>query len=217
MQSDWLAQRSGVASALAGLYVLLPLLLSPLLNLTNHSDMSMPGDGLWWANGLSLWGPHLTLSILNGSLPLSRLNDMTTRIVASYFQMHQDDPSLFPPPPPEGDGGPNFSSWTKERVGLVYFGSGEGETAVVNRFVDVQNTSSSRGEWVGPHGVLAREVAREGTVLLKNEGGVLPLRRDGTGSKEGAEGKYKVGIFGEDAGEGEGRNACTDRGCNQGT
>jgi len=35
--TDWLAQRSGVASALSGL------------------DVSMPGDGLFWAGGKSLW------------------------------------------------------------------------------------------------------------------------------------------------------------------
>ena len=66
VQSDWLAQRSGVASALAGL------------------DMSMPGDGLRWTDGKSLWGGELSLAIINGSLPMERLNDMVTRIVASW-------------------------------------------------------------------------------------------------------------------------------------
>ena len=66
VQSDWLAQRSGVGTALAGL------------------DMSMPGDGLSWQDGQSFWGPELTRSVLNGTLPLSRLNDMVTRIVAAY-------------------------------------------------------------------------------------------------------------------------------------
>ena len=58
IQSDWLAKRSGVASALAGL------------------DMDMPGDGKYWLNGDSLWGEKLTMAALNNSLPLDRLDDM---------------------------------------------------------------------------------------------------------------------------------------------
>lgn len=68
VQSDWLAARSGVASALAGL------------------DMTMPGDGLRWAQGVPLWGPELTKAVLNGSLPIDRLDDMVTRIVATVSQ-----------------------------------------------------------------------------------------------------------------------------------
>jgi beta-glucosidase len=92
IMSDWLAQRSGVASALAGL------------------DMTMPGDGLFWQNGKSLWGSELTRSILNGSVPVDRLNDMVTRIVAAWYQLGQDDPEKF------DNSGPNFSSWTNDRL-----------------------------------------------------------------------------------------------------
>ncbi len=53
VMSDWLAQRSGVSTALAGL------------------DMTMPGDGLRWQDGHSLWGPQLTRAVLNGSVPVS--------------------------------------------------------------------------------------------------------------------------------------------------
>ncbi|KAH8112146.1 glycoside hydrolase superfamily [Phellopilus nigrolimitatus] len=183
MQSDWLAQRSGVASALAGL------------------DMSMPGDGLHWANGASLWGAHLTAATLNGSLPITRLNDMVMRIVAAYYQLGQDDPSRFPP------GGPNFSSWTDDRVGYLYHGTGGGERGVVNKFVDVQ------GKGNDSHGL--RQIGAEAITLLKNEDGVLPLSRDG-GSNSNSR-KLNVVIVGEDAGEGKGRNYCKDRGCNQGT
>ncbi|KAK6067280.1 cel3e secreted beta-glucosidase [Seiridium cupressi] len=70
--SDWGAQKSGVASALAGL------------------DVAMPnGDGLWAGN--------LTLAVNNGSVPESRLDDMATRIMASWYQMKQDG-SSFPIP-----------------------------------------------------------------------------------------------------------------------
>ncbi|KAK3311704.1 glycosyl hydrolase family 3 C-terminal domain-containing protein [Chaetomium strumarium] len=197
VMSDWLAQHAGVATALAGL------------------DMTMPGDGLTWANGDSLWGPQLTRAVLNGSVPVDRLNDMVTRIVAAWFQLGQDDESKFPRQPP------NFSSWTDDRMGVLAPGSPSAQDqVVVNQFVDVQAN----------HSIIAREVAAEGTVLLKNEG-LLPISRQGpsdsklklrrstaekaTGKRH--DGKFKVGIFGEDAGPGKGPNYCKDRGCNQGT
>jgi beta-glucosidase-like glycosyl hydrolase len=185
VQSDWLAQRSGVASALAGL------------------DMTMPGDGLSWADGASLWGSQMTLAVLNGSLPMERLNDMVTRIVAAWYQVGQD---TWERPPPEGKGGPNFSSWTDKRIGKVHEGATNShETAVVNQFVDVQ----------GNHSGLARQIAAEGTVLVKNEG-VLPLDKNGGRSAKFNE-RYRVVIVGDDAGPGRGPNACNDRGCNEGT
>jgi beta-glucosidase-like glycosyl hydrolase len=185
IQSDWLAQRSGVASALAGL------------------DMTMPGDGLSWADGASLWGSQMTLAVLNGSLPMERLNDMATRIVAAWYQVGQD---TWERPPPKGKGGPNFSSWTDKRIGKVHeAATNSHETAVVNQFVDVQ----------GNHSGLARQIAAEGTVLVKNEG-VLPLNKNG-GRSAKFDGRYRVVIVGDDAGPGRGPNACKDRGCNEGT
>ncbi|CRK34184.1 hypothetical protein BN1723_018541, partial [Verticillium longisporum] len=99
VMSDWLAQRSGVGSALSGL------------------DMTMPGDGLLWEDGKSLWGSSLTRSVLNGSVPLSRLNDMVVRVVASWYQLGQDDKELYP------DELPNFSSWTDDKMGVLAPGS----------------------------------------------------------------------------------------------
>lgn len=187
VQSDWLAQRSGVHSAIGGL------------------DMSMPGDGLHWADGVPLWGSELTRAALNTSVPMERLNDMVTRIVAAWYHLRQDS---WEPPAPEGDGGPNFSSWTKERVGHLYEGSPDKDaTGVVNRFVDAQGT----GEHA--HSIVARHIAAEGTVLLKNINNTLPLLR----AQSSPNGKYRVGVYGEDAGPGQGPNACVDRGCNQGT
>lgn len=195
VQSDWLAQRSGVASALSGL------------------DMSMPGDGLRWMDGDSLWGSSLTKAVLNGSLPVARLNDMVTRVVAAWYQLGQDNATAWPAPPPYGDGGPNFSSWTDDEVGLIHFASDDTTTAVVNKFVDVQ------GKGDDYHGHIAQRVAAEGTVLVKNENNTLPLHRKGPLSEQRAPGdvKYRVGIFGDDAGPGKGPNACFDRACNQGT
>ena len=175
VMSDWLAQRSGVASALAGL------------------DMTMPGDGLRWANGDSLWGPHLSRAVLNESVPMERLNDMVTRVVAAWYKLGQDSDERF-----EFDG-PNFSSFSNEKMGVMAPESpSDQEVVEVNKFVNVQSH----------HSIVARAVAEEGIVLLKNDG-ILPLSHDG--------GNLRVGIFGEDAGPGKGPNHCEDRGCNDGT
>ncbi|KAL8745967.1 MAG: hypothetical protein Q9190_001964 [Brigantiaea leucoxantha] len=193
VQSDWLAQRSGVASALAGL------------------DMTMPGDGLHWMDGKSLFGSRLTEAVLNGSLPMERMNDMVTRVVAAWYQLSQDNKTQWPAPPPEGEGGPNFSSFTDDKIGLIHPGSDDRTKAEVNKFVDVQ------GKGKKFHGRLAKRIASEGTVLVKNDG-ILPLSKTGPRSRKmDANTKYKVGIYGEDAGPGDGPNACPDRSCNQGT
>jgi beta-glucosidase-like glycosyl hydrolase len=141
VQSDWLAQRSGVNSAIGGL------------------DMSMPGDGLHWTDGVPLWGSELTRAALNTSVPMERLNDMVTRIVAAWYHLRQDS---WERPAPEGDGGPNFSSWTQERVGHLHEGSPDNDaTGVVNKYVDAQ------GNGLHAHSGIARQVAAEGTVLLR--------------------------------------------------
>ena len=201
VQSDWLAQRSGVASALAGL------------------DMTMPGDGLEWADGNSLWGKELTKAVLNGSVPIDRLNDMVTRVVAAWYQVGQDNTLDWPLPPPEADGGPNFSSWTFNETGLLHPGSDDKTTGIVNKYMDVQHAGGNGSD---SHQYLARVIAAEGTVLVENVNNILPLARNGWPSKEpstAAESrKFQVGIFGEDAAVNpKGPNACEDRGCNVGT
>lgn len=189
IQSDWLAQRSGVASALAGL------------------DMTMPGDGLGWADGDSLFGPELTKAVLNTSVPMDRLNDMALRIVAAWYQLGQDDDDEWPSNKIGGQ--PTFSSWTDDEEGNLHPGSSNSEeTGIVNKFVPVRNTEED-----GDHDALARQVAREGIVLVKNEDSLLPLSRNGTTSS--STGKFKVGIFGESAYPNpKGPNACIDRACN---
>ncbi|KAJ4381056.1 hypothetical protein N0V86_003403 [Didymella sp. IMI 355093] len=184
VQSDWLAQRSGVASALAGL------------------DMTMPGDGLRWAKGDSLWGAKLTQAVLNGSVPIDRVDDMVTRIVASWYQVGQDKWS---------NEGPNFSSWTNDEVGKLHEGSpSDKTTGVVNKFVNAQ----------GDHKDIVRKVAAEGTVLVKNEDKVLPLSRKGHRDepKSKRQTKFRVAVFGEDARlPHDGINKCPDQSCNDGT
>ncbi|PYH96652.1 putative beta-glucosidase M [Aspergillus ellipticus CBS 707.79] len=62
--TDWGAQHGGIASANAGL------------------DMVMPDS--------TLWGANLTTAIANGSMEASRLDDMVTRILATWYQLNQD-------------------------------------------------------------------------------------------------------------------------------
>lgn len=195
IQSDWLAQRSGVAAALAGL------------------DMSMPGDGLLWQDGKSLWGTELTKAVLNSSVPMDRLDDMVLRIAAAWYQLGQDDQKVWPNA--TDGGGPNFSSWTDDEYGELHPGSPNSkEKGLVNKFVPVRNTEEG-----GNHDELTRNIAREGIVLVKNEDNILPIHRKGDDYKlNKRDGKFKIGVFGEDAfANPKGDNDCADRGCNEGT
>ena len=186
IQSDWLAQRSGVASALAGL------------------DMSMPGDGLLWQDGKSLWGTELTKAVLNGTVPVERVHDMALRIVAAWYQMGQDDESYWAR---GNNSGPNFSSWTWNATGLLHPGSDDKAIGVVNKFVDARQD----------HHRLAYEVAAEGIVLVKNEGNLLPFPTNGFDVTHDSTRKLKVGLYGEDGYHNPaGDNACPDRACNVG-
>ncbi|KAF2741382.1 beta-glucosidase-like protein [Polyplosphaeria fusca] len=171
VMSDWLAQISGVSSALAGL------------------DMSMPGDvHTVPLLGNSYWMYEQTRSVLNGSLPLDRLNDQVTRILATWFQFGQDQ--NYP--------APNFDANTQDAEGPLYPGALFSPRGVVNQFVDVQ----------GNHAEIAREIARDAITLLKNDNGALPLRLNATTFK----------VFGTDAEKNpDGINSCADQGCNKGT
>ncbi|RPA98501.1 hypothetical protein L873DRAFT_1808121 [Choiromyces venosus 120613-1] len=175
VMSDWLAQRSGVASILSGM------------------DMTMPGDGLLWADGSSLLGPQLTRAVLNGSVPIGRLDDMVLRIVATWYQLKQDNAS-YPRP--------NFSSWFRTPSGPTYGGVGPSAgQSLQNFFADVRDD----------HHEVARAISAESITLLKNTNGALPL-------KSGKEAKKSIMIFGSDAGPNLlGPNGCPDRSCNNGT
>ncbi|PFH60809.1 hypothetical protein XA68_10270 [Ophiocordyceps unilateralis] len=69
--SDWGAQHAGIATALAGL------------------DLVMP-------SGAEFWGEKLVQSVRNGSVPESRIDDMVTRLMTTWFHFKQND--SFPNP-----------------------------------------------------------------------------------------------------------------------
>jgi beta-glucosidase len=135
VMSDWGAQMSGVASALAGL------------------DMTMPG-GDTILSGTSFWGPSLTAAVVNGSVPLSRLNDMATRILAAWYLTGQDQ--NYPVP--------NFSTFTHDTFGYFYFLAQQGY-GLINGHVDVRSN----------HSDVNRALVADSIVLLKNVNNTLPL------------------------------------------
>ncbi|XP_014560429.1 glycoside hydrolase family 3 protein [Bipolaris victoriae FI3] len=63
--SDWDAQHAGVASANAGLDVVMPV--------------------------AKFWGKNLTDAVNNGSVTAERFNDMNTRLLAAYYYLNQDE------------------------------------------------------------------------------------------------------------------------------
>jgi beta-glucosidase len=108
VMSDWQAQHTGAASAVAGL------------------DMTMPGDTVF-NSGRSFFGPNLTLAVLNGTVPAYRVDDMAMRIMAAMFKVGKTT-DLEPV---------NFSFWTTDTYGPVHFVANEGFQEI-NSHVDVR-------------------------------------------------------------------------------
>ena len=72
VMSDWSARHSTI-SAMTGL------------------DMTMPGD-ITFDSGTSYFGANLTAYVENGTIPEARVDDMATRILASWYLLGQDSP-----------------------------------------------------------------------------------------------------------------------------
>jgi beta-glucosidase len=140
IMSDWGATHAGVSSVEAGL------------------DMNMPGGlGPYGSNfgTPSYFGGNITMMTNNGSVDMTRIDDMVIRIMTPYFQLGQDQgfPSI-DPSSADLNTFPPRSMWTRE-----YNLTGE-----ISR--DVR----------GKHGELIRRHGAAGSVLLKNENRALPLK-----------------------------------------
>jgi len=138
--SDDGSQHSGVLSALAG------------MDMTILGETSPNGqDGL----GISFWAGNLTQSVLNGSVPEWRLDDMATRIMAAYFYLDQDQdfPEL------------NFAQGDLMTYGYLY-GHAMVDFEQINQHVDVRDH----------HATIIREVGANSIVMLKNTNNALPLK-----------------------------------------
>lgn len=168
VMSDWQAQHSGVAGALAGL------------------EMAMPGDTVF-NSGEAFYGTNLTISVLNGTVPEWRIDDMATRIMAGWFYVGRD----------KNERPINFDSWTTDTYGNQHYYAKTGY-GLINEHVDVRAN----------HAVDIRTIAAKSTVLLKNTCNTLPLppRQKLTGIFGEDAGSDVWGP-----------NGCPDRGCDNGT
>ncbi|KAK0201421.1 glycoside hydrolase family 3 protein [Desarmillaria ectypa] len=123
--SDWGATMSTI-SAITGL------------------DMDMPG-GVTFVSSDSCFGGNLTAYVHNETIPETRVDDMASRILASWYFLHQDDPT--------------FSD--------VNFDTFLPDNEATNARIDVRDD----------HYKLVRDVSAASTILLKNVGGALPLKK----------------------------------------
>ncbi|RGP78933.1 beta-glucosidase g [Fusarium longipes] len=127
-------------------------------------DMNQPGPVSLLPLVESYWGGNLVDAVKNETLLESDLDGMVRRILTPYFYLGQDKqyPSVDPSSQP-----------------LVY-----------NGFKYPYPGPSPVGRDVrGNHSAIIREIAAAGTVLLKNEGSILPLNKSLT----------NIGLFGNDA------------------
>ncbi|KAF3211847.1 hypothetical protein TWF192_006742 [Orbilia oligospora] len=115
----------------------------------------MPGDQNFYSAN-SYWASNLTGAVINGSVPIWRLDDMATRIMASFYKVGLDKDRVEV----------NLDSWSTDVYGYRHYFAQEGY-GLINGNVDVR----------GNHATLIREIAAKGTVILKNIGKALPLQK----------------------------------------
>ncbi|QMW39247.1 beta-glucosidase G [Aspergillus flavus] len=180
VQSDWGGTHSGVSSIEGGL------------------DMNMPGGlgqyGQTPEAG-SFFGKNVTFAVNNGTVDISRVDDMIVRIMTPYYWLGQDQgyPEIDPSSADLNTFSPR-STWLRE-----FNLTGE-------RSRDVR----------GDHGELIRRHGAEATILLKNENKALPLKapksiavfgNDAGDTTEGAVNKatFEFGTLAAGGGSGTGR------------
>lgn len=139
VMSDWEATHSGIPSIMAGL------------------DMNMPGGISFGSTGSgtppSYFGGNVTIAVNNGSLPVTRLDDMIARIMTPYFYLQQNKnyPTVDPSCADLNNFDPSQSQYVFDLTGT--------------KNIDARDD----------HAQLIRTMGAEATVLLKNTNNALPL------------------------------------------
>lgn len=143
VMSDWAAVHHGVSGVLSGM------------------DMIMPGSAGFGGVDATypLYGANLTTMVLNGTVPVERVDDMATRIMAAYYYVGLDKWLE------DGYDGPNYDTKTYDDYGSVY---GDDQIVLVNQHVNAQTKLSRQA---------AKQGALESFVLVKNENNTLPLKQ----------------------------------------
>jgi beta-glucosidase len=162
--SDWFATHSAAFAVNSGL------------------DMEMPGDlgrgGAAYPGSSFFFGDLLKASIENGTVSITRLDDMIARIMTPYYLLSQNS-SDFPTTDPT----------TTYVLMVTQFGLFEAKRMVRDLLGQEWQDINPR-DVRADHGALIRKLGAEATVLLKNEGGILPLLRPKI-----------IGVFGSGAGD----------------
>ncbi|KAL9109649.1 MAG: hypothetical protein Q9227_005686 [Pyrenula ochraceoflavens] len=136
VMSDWGATHSGVPAIQDGL------------------DMDMPGPlGFGGTSTASFFGGNLTMAINNGSIPMSRLDDMILRVMTPYYYLGQQNyPTVDPDSAALNGFDPSTSNFTFNLNGTAG--------------VDVRDN----------HAPFIRQLGAASAVLLKNVNNTLPLK-----------------------------------------
>ncbi|CAI7598569.1 unnamed protein product [Penicillium manginii] len=141
VMSDWGATHSGVSSVESGM------------------DMTMPGGftvyGELWTEG-SYLGKNLTQAVQNGTVEMTRLDDMIVRIMTPYFWLGQEK---------------NYPS-VDASVGPLNV-----DSPPDTWLYDWKFTGESSRDVRANHSAMIREHGSASTVLLKNEKNALPLKK----------------------------------------
>ncbi|EOD46699.1 putative beta-glucosidase 1 protein [Neofusicoccum parvum] len=141
-------------------------------------DMNMPGGIGFTTATPSYWGPNATAAVTNGTIPESRIDDMVLRVLTPYFHLGQDKDF------PKVDAYSNVLNGKAESTWDYEFQVGD-EADVV----DLRSEETAK---------FIRESAANGTVLLKNTNGALPLSAPknvavfGNAAVDYAEGLYSL-------------------------
>ncbi|OOG00326.1 glycoside hydrolase family 3 protein, partial [Aspergillus carbonarius ITEM 5010] len=141
---------------------------SGVFAVNSGQDMDMAGTASF---GPVFFHQKLTTSVNNGSVSIDRLDDMCRRVMTPYFHLHQDK------------GFPAIDPSNKELNALLF--SSPNEYKYNYTYGTVANVDGR-----GDHGAAIRKQAAEGTVLLKNVNGTLPLKSP-----------KQIAVFGNDAGD----------------